>query len=340
MAFLLLMELTSSSHTSLAGNLASIGYALGEVLVAILAYLTRDWLNLKWLITAYFALTLLYLYFVPESPYWLFSKKKYNELEACLRKIATTNGHLETQWFSHYLQLIRDPRLTITATNYAKRTNKVKIVRFLPRLSIGSFIAFVTTLLYFKISYGLGTMNNSLSPYWNIIIGAVIESVGYVTASILITTRLGRKYSLILYSLMTTICVLVIPFIMEPYPILTNVISQLGKLVISGAVAISWIYVPELFPTGMRGLANGIYAFVSRFGAIIAPIVDAALGDKYIKITFYVYSALTVLVVVVVNFLPETRNRSFYDEDEDSQGTGTDNHGERNNEIPLITRNP
>ena len=45
--FLLLMELTSSTHTSFACNLTLIAYTIGEFLVAIFAYITRDWLLLK-----------------------------------------------------------------------------------------------------------------------------------------------------------------------------------------------------------------------------------------------------------------------------------------------------
>ena len=41
------MELTSSSHTSLAGNSALIGFTIGEIIITIFAYMTRDWLRLK-----------------------------------------------------------------------------------------------------------------------------------------------------------------------------------------------------------------------------------------------------------------------------------------------------
>ncbi len=92
MVFLLLMELTSSSHTSFAGNLALVTYTFGEVLVTVFAYIARDWLNLKWFNSAYYCLILLYLYFVPESSYWLFSQKKHSQIEVYLRRIATTNA--------------------------------------------------------------------------------------------------------------------------------------------------------------------------------------------------------------------------------------------------------
>ena len=122
---------------------------------------------------------------------------------------------------------------------------------------------------------------------------------------------------LIIFTLSTSICIFVVPFIMQSYPLVTIVISQVGKLMISGAVLVSWIYVPELFPTSMRGLANGVFVFVGRGGAILAPIVDTAVGDKYIKITFYGYTVVGLVMIGLVFLLPETRNRSFHHGEED-----------------------
>jgi hypothetical protein len=118
MVFLLLMELTSSSHTSLAGNSALIGFTIGEIIITLFAHITRDWLRLKWIITGYFALILPYLFFVPESPYWLYSKKKYNQLGECLRKIAKINGHSDDDWYSSYQELIHDPHLSILRSKH------------------------------------------------------------------------------------------------------------------------------------------------------------------------------------------------------------------------------
>ena len=333
MVFLLLMEMTSSSHTSLAGNLALISYTLGEVLATVFAYATRDWLKLKWFNSGYFGLVLVYLYFLPESPYWLFSRKRFSQLEVCLRKIATTNGRADEEWLPSYIKLTNTPGGTITVTKGGK---KERIARLVPRLSIGGFIGFVTMLLYIKVSYGLAVMNAILSPHWSIIIGAVVESIGYVSASFMITTRLGRKHAFMVYALFTSGCVLVIPFIRDAHPVVTLILSQMGKLAISGAVSVSWIYVPELFPTSMRGLGNAVLVFVGRFGAILAPVVDAALGDRYIKLTFYVYAALALVMVGLVTLLPETRNRSFDDGNTGQDDTHTDVRGK--SQIETVVR--
>ena len=103
-------------------------------------------------------------------------------------------------------------------------------------------------LLHTTISYALGETNGALSPYTNFIIGASIEAVGYFTAGLLISSKLGRKDSLIMFVLLTTASVLTIPFVMDTRPIVTTVISQVGKFGVSAAVAVSWLLVSELFP--------------------------------------------------------------------------------------------
>jgi hypothetical protein len=313
------MELTSSTHTSFSCNLTLIAYTIGEFLVAVFAYLTRDWLLLKWLTTLYFTLSLPYLYFLPESPYWLFSKKKFKELEATLRNVAKLNRRSDEQWLPMYKQLVEDTNLAEAAKKVEKKPAKRRLLKYVPRLAISGFIEFVTMLLYTNISYGLGEKNETLSPYWNFSIGVVVEIIGYLFAGFLITTVLGRKYSIIIFSALTSACVLIIPFIMDHYPLPTTIVSQCGKLFVSSTVSVSWIYVPELFPTSMRGLANAVFVFVGSFGSILAPIITESVGDKYVKITFYVYSGLIVVLALVICTLPETRNRSFEDGDDEEE---------------------
>ena len=330
MGFLLVMELTSSSHTSFAAGLVLISYTVGEVIFIGFAYFTRHWLNLKWLTTAYFDVTIPYLYFVPESPYWLESRQKYTELEKSLRKIAKINKRSDADWLPQFQQYVQERQQSKEMLENEKRAKRSKLIRFIPRLCLCGLIEFVTMLLYTKIAYDLGEDNETISPYWSFVIGAALEAVGYVMASFLISTRWGRKRSLISFALVTAASVLVVPFIMDSYPLISTIVSQIGKLAISGAVCVSWVYVPELFPTFMRGLANAVFVFVGSFGSMIAPIADSAVSEKHEKITFYVYAGLTVLLAGIISTLPETRDRSFDDGGEHHDVTQTDAIQERN----------
>lgn len=322
--FLLIMELTSSSHTSFAAGVSLVAYTLGEILFTGFAYASKHWLNLKWLMTIYFAVTVPYLYFIPESPYWLFSKKKYPQLESNLRNIAKINRKKEEDWLPKFQLLIQNTNEQKQQDEQTRIDKKKTFLRFIPRLIISGFIEFVTMLLYTKISYSLGEENGTLSPYANFIIGAAVEGVGYLIAGLIITTILGRKYSFILFSILTSICVIIIPFILYSHPTASTVLSQIGKLSISGAVSVSWLYVPELFPTYMRGLANAIFVFIGNFGSILAPIVETALGEKHERVSYYIYAALTcILAIIIFLTLPETRNNSFNDDNDQQQNKNT-----------------
>ncbi|CAF4020459.1 unnamed protein product [Rotaria magnacalcarata] len=185
---------------------------------------------------------------------------------------------------------------------------------FVGLLLITALLGFTTLMLYIKIRYGLAAM--SISPYLGILIGAAVEAGGYVTGSLLISTRLARKGSFILVTSVTIICVILIPIISNHSPIATVFIAQFGKFAISGSIAVSWIFVPELFPTAIRSSANGFFIAFSRIGAIVAPIIDTSISDEYLPYTFYASAGLALIVVLLTLLLPETKYTSMDDEED------------------------
>lgn len=313
--FILLLELTSSAHTSFAGNLALVSFTIGEAIVTLFAYFAQDWQILKWADTLFVGLVIPYLYFMPESPLYLYSKRQYKSLEKLLRRIATTNKRTEAEWFPYYQSFMRSQTIIISRDDrgsFFKQTRHILTHRpTVVKLLIIALLGFTTLMLYIKISYGLAVMN--MSPYLGILIGAIVEAAGYVTGSILISTKLARKGSFILMMILTIICVVLIPIILPHSSIATVFIAQFGKFSISGAIAVSWIFVPELFPTSIRSSANGFFIAFSRIGAIIAPIVNTSVGADYLPYTFYASAGLAVIVVLLSLFLPETKDKSMAD---------------------------
>ncbi|CAF1250302.1 unnamed protein product [Rotaria sordida] len=96
-AFVLMLELTTSTYRSIAGSIASCCFAFGGVLITLFAYLTRHWQTLLWTVTAFIGLSFPYLYYIPESPLHLYSTKQYSKLETLLRRIAKTNGRTDSE---------------------------------------------------------------------------------------------------------------------------------------------------------------------------------------------------------------------------------------------------
>ena len=315
MIFILVLELTSSAHTGLAGNSALVFFTIGEAIVTLFAYLAKDWQKLKWANTAFAALVIPYLYFMPESPLYLYSKRKYAELETLLRRIAKTNQRKEAEWYPHYQSLLQkqpvrlpgDSESTSLQKTHQLLTNRATVIKLL----IIALLGFTSLMLYIKISYGLAGMK--ISPYLGILIGAVVEAAGYITGSLLISTRLGRKGSFILMLSLTIICLVLIPIISNHSPTATVFVAQFGKYAISGSVAVSWIFVPELFPTSIRSSANGFFIAVSRMGAIVAPIINTSIRAEYQSYISYISAGLAVIVVLLTLILPETKDKTMDD---------------------------
>ncbi len=315
-SFILFMELTTSAYATFVGNLALIAFAFGEIVISGMAYVCRDWLLLKWAMTLYILALVPYLFFVPESPHWLLIKYRYDELEKLLRGIARCNRRLESKWFPYYRQVIENHRKQkdLHQKNKIKLSFSFKIYRFLThlptmsKLFISGFLGFVTLLLYFKISYSLGAMDE-IDPYLNIIIGAIVESIGYLVPSLLMI-RYGRKPIFILFLIPTVLCLLLIPLTLNHNRFIVVLVAQLGKFAISGAVCVTYIIVPELFPTSIRATAMGFFVLLSRFGSTIAPMIDASINHNRSLITnmYYLYAVLTVVCVLLTLLLPETRN--------------------------------
>ncbi|CAF1411978.1 unnamed protein product [Rotaria sordida] len=313
--FILMLELTSSAHTNLAGNAALFSYTIGEVIVTLFAYLAKDWQILKWASTTFFALVLPYFYFMPESPLYIYSKRQYAQLEVLLRRMARQNKRKEVDWYPFYQEFLRKQpsalvnhdELTFFRSAYQILTQRSAVIKLL----IIALIGFTTLMLYIKISYGLAVMN--IPPHLGILIGAIVEALGYGTGSLLISTKLARKGSFILLMILTSICVLLIPIISPYSSIATIFIAQLGKYCISGSVAVSWIFVPELFPTSIRSSANGFFIAMGRSGAIVAPIIDTSVKTEYLPYTFYASSGLAVVVILLTLILPETKDKPLDD---------------------------
>ena len=307
-----MLELTSSAHTSFAGNAALVSFTIGEGLVTLFAYLARDWEVLKWANTAFVGLVLPYLYFMPESPLYIYSKRRYDQLEVLLRRIAKANRRSDADWYPAYQELCRSHPVIISHASKVTVVQKLRQIlthrQTVVKLLITALLGFTTLMLYIKISYGLAGMD--ISPYLGILIGAVVEALGYVSGSLLINTRLGRKGSFIVMMTLTIICVTLIPIILPHSSVGTVCIAQFGKYAISGAIAVSWIFVPELFPTSIRSSANGFFIALSRLGAIVAPVITSSVSADGLPYTFYASSALAIVVLFLSMLLPETKEQT------------------------------
>jgi MFS family permease len=92
-AYVLLMEFTTEKYRTYVANLNSYFYVLGELIVLFAYYINRNWHFLNWFIGVYSLILVFLISFLPESPAWLISSKRFSEASAILKSIAKVNGN-------------------------------------------------------------------------------------------------------------------------------------------------------------------------------------------------------------------------------------------------------
>ena len=88
-----------------------------------------------------------------------------------------------------------------------------------------------------------------------------------------------------------------------------TIIACICRAGITGAFALIYLYVIEVYPTSIRTTAMGAASSISRVAGIITPFVGA-LFYYWAVLPYLIYSFFAICSAVVVKFLPfETMNR-------------------------------
>ncbi|XP_015184454.1 PREDICTED: solute carrier family 22 member 8-like isoform X2 [Polistes dominula] len=90
--YILSLELFPSKLRTLVALIMQIAWAIGLILLAILSYAIPDWRILQLAVSVPTAITVLYIWIIPESPRWLLAKNKLTEADMALERIAKYNG--------------------------------------------------------------------------------------------------------------------------------------------------------------------------------------------------------------------------------------------------------
>ncbi|CAL1683212.1 unnamed protein product [Lasius platythorax] len=90
--YILSLELFPTQFRTLVALIMQISWSIGLVLLAMLSYVIPDWRILQLAVSVPTAITVLYIWIIPESPRWLLAKGKSTEADIALERIAKYNS--------------------------------------------------------------------------------------------------------------------------------------------------------------------------------------------------------------------------------------------------------
>ncbi|XP_071477581.1 organic cation transporter protein-like [Diadema antillarum] len=322
-AYVLATEFVGPLKRNIVGIAFAIPYALGYILLALIAFFFRDWKTLQLVSSAPITLSIIAIFFVPESVRWLMSQKKYEDAEKILSKVAEVNHKsISRPIFSQ--EFIKESE----ASPKERRKTGVDIFRT-PRMRIRSlniiFNWMVNAMVYHGLS--LNSSNLGVNDYIAFAISGGVEIPAYLI-SIFAIEIIGRRLSLCSCLLLGGVACLCTTFI-PPGAILTTV-AMIGKFGISASFTILYLYTCELYPTEIRSAALGTCSMFSRVASIVAPLI-LTLDKFWTPLPLVVFGSVTVIAGLLSLAFPETRGKKLPETIEEGENFGYNNNNDNNN---------
>ncbi|NXI13077.1 S22A7 protein, partial [Irena cyanogastra] len=306
------MEWVDIQHRTFTGILSSIFWSVGNMMLALTAYLVREWHWLLVTVTGPCLLSIVCLWWVPESARWLVARGKVKQAHRHLLRCARMNGRKDfdvspevrnwrsrhTFFFSHFISLYK---------NMGGSYSYISLFRtpVLRKISLCSGVVwFGVAFSYYGMSMNLTSFG--LNIYLSQFVFGVIEIPAKMIIYVLVN-RVGRRPSQAWTLILAGVCIganIVIP---KPFTSLRSAVAIMGKGFSEAAFTTVFLYTSELYPTILRQNGMGYTSFIARLGAALAPLVFL-LDEVWRSLPEVTYCAVAVCSGAVAFLLPETLN--------------------------------
>ena len=299
----LLGEFVPSSGRGRIQGLLNTFWAVGWLSAAAISYFIIPWLGWQWAFVAG-ALPALYIWVVrrsmPESPRWLACRGRMEEADAIVTQIEKSVPGAEAmpKITEDVIAAYEEKKVSTSALfskQYLSRTMMLWSLWFLAMFGYYGLFAWLPSLLV----RGGHTMIQSF-------LYVLIMQLAYVPNQILsayLMDRYGRKSLLVLNLFLAAIATLGFGYALS-HNLTTVHVIILGVIVsffVSGIWGITYMYTPELYPTGIRVTGTSWAATCSRIGSMLAPlIVGYSLSSLGVSGVFSVVAAAFALAGVIV----------------------------------------
>ncbi|KAJ8355687.1 hypothetical protein SKAU_G00184810 [Synaphobranchus kaupii] len=284
-------------------------FAVGVMVVALVGYLVRVWWVYQIILSLSTAPFLLFCWKLPETPFYLLTKGRYQEAQDLLDTIARFNGLPVTLKVADLMEteteapLVKDPK-----PSEDKPEKKLSILDLFYNWNMACrtltvwAVWFIGSLGYYVFS--LGSVNLGGNQYINLFLAGAVELPSYVIGCFAMD-RVGRKKTCAPALLLAGVACMLIIVIPKDFDVLVIVLSMFGKFAVAIAFGLIYLYTCELYPTIIRSLAVGSGSMMCRVGSVVAPFC-VYLADIWIYLPQLIVGILAFIFGVLTLRLPET----------------------------------
>ncbi|XP_047475630.1 organic cation transporter protein-like isoform X2 [Penaeus chinensis] len=320
--FIICLEVSSPKLRSVAAIMFILPWAIGYMILPGIAFVVRSWQWLQAVLVLPYVPLLAYYWLLPESPRWLIQQGHFKEALELFSEAAKVNGRTLPSK-AKVLEAMENIQKKLTEetttedkhdSNFITRVLKNIVVviakRELRTRSLAIFSCwFAVSMVYYGTAFG--ATNLGVDIYTYMFLSGLLEVPAYLLLLPSIE-RLGRQRTLVMLFFICTISISSVALIMFYFPNapagLKIFFSQIGKLCVTAAFHLTWIYTAEMFPTRYRSLAVGEGSCIARIGSICSPYIIDILGEVTAWAPSAVFALISLMASVLALLLPETRN--------------------------------
>ncbi|KAL3276989.1 hypothetical protein HHI36_012349 [Cryptolaemus montrouzieri] len=315
-AFILGVELVTPQKRVLTGCISCTCYALGEVLVAAVAWAVKDWKLILYILYGPCIFLIFLWWFIPESIRWYLSKGNIDEPKRILRKFAEANGkHISEDSLNKLKTIIKDQENLHESVSFMEMLKSMKL--FLRFLNC-SFCWTVCAFLFYGLT--LNSVTLSSNSYADFIYISLTEIPAYWVTTYIVE-KIGRKYSMSGSFAITSISCFGFVFLKEGSEVLHLIIYCMGKFGATSAFILIYVIASEVFPTSLRHTTMGVCSMIGRIGSVASPQIPL-LGHLWKPLPLIMFGALAAVAGVTSLFFPETLNIKLPDTIAEAENIG------------------
>jgi len=209
---------------------------------------------------------------LPESPLWLAAAGRQREASRIVHYHLGSNVNIPAAQPAKEADRMRWSMLF--SPRWLRRS-VVACVFFtcqtIPYFAVGTFVARIIKALHVQGSFMGGVLYNA-----SLLLGAI--------AGLVLIDRISRRAFLVGSYTLSAAALLLLTVADTPSPVVTVGLFAVFAAVLSGASNLVYVYLPELFPTGLRGSGIGLAIASSRIGSAVStfllPVVVTTWGAR------------------------------------------------------------
>ncbi|XP_042889431.1 uncharacterized protein LOC122264551 [Penaeus japonicus] len=322
--YTLSMETCEPRVRAATGILIFLPWTVALIFLGGFGYLLRDWRWLMFVLSLPMLLFLPVLWFLDESPRWLIVRGRHQQALRVLQKAGRWNRvalpaeeelYVIMEHIQKEAQKTRRLSDAITAGPMSclrGLTSEATVLIRTRRIRTLTLALYLDYLVLGTVYYGLtlGGDQFGVDPFVYMALGGVME-LPSSTLTIPMVEKMGRKPSSVLCFLVTAGALLALGFTSLGW--LGMVFTMVGKMAITAAYQIVYLYASELFPTEVRQRGMGTATMVAKVGSVSAPFLVETLSSIGPWVPLVIFGGASLVAAGVTLKLPETRGTCLQD---------------------------